>query len=763
MQAPPPGYPPHGLPGEPYPPRRGPGLPPPPMPAHSQRAPAHPYPGGPAKPRRKAGFGTILLYTGLGLGAMVAGAAAFAVMALPAGFVRDRAVAAVKEATGRDLVIAGPTSFSLFPSLAISFSDVTLSGMPGSGAKPLLTTKNLDVSVAFWPLLEREIRVNALTLREPEINLEVDAEGRRSWDFAAARQSSGIRMAQASTGTVSDADPAASSGASTTTLRVSDLKLDNVRVDNGRVTYSDARTGRTSEFSAINMQLATPALTAPLDLEGNAAWKGKTVHFNGALTSLSDVLEERPAKLRLALGADVLDASFEGKATFETLSTEGILSANTSSARALFGWLGTDLPPSRGFGALTAKGLWRSAPDSYTFTTAEIVLDSTTAVGDIKLDTRGARPFIEADLKLTELDLNIYESEGDAPPRAAPTAPASSGEGSPRSIEDLIGNTAPPGPRVKGYTKRDGWDEDAFNLALLGAVDANARLSVDKLTVGSLRLGQSDLNVALKNRVMTTTLDRVSLYEGAGIGTVMLDGTAGTRANLAVDVKLEGVSAQPLFKDMLEIDRLAGKGRVALTLVGQGTNQREIIETLNGRASLAFADGAIIGINVPEMIRNLSKGNLGGLSTAPTDKTDFSEMTSTWTVNGGVAENQDLKLVSPLLRLAGSGRVTLPTRELDYTLRPRIVASLEGQGSAKPDAGGVEIPVHVQGPWDNPNFKPDVAGALNNPKTVEAIKEIGKQFKGKKTDEIVNDLLSGDSKTRKAKGKELLEQFLKQD
>lgn len=726
----------------------------------------HPYPGRPAKPRRKAGVGTILLYVGLGLGAMVAGAAAFAVMALPAGFVRDRAIAAVKDATGRDLVVAGPTSFSLFPALAISFSDVTLSGPLGAEpTKPFLTTKALDVSVAFWPLLEREIRVNALTLREPEIRLEVDADGRRSWDFAATRQSSRIRLAQAATNgdTASDADPGPATAPSRV-LRVSDLKLDNVRVENGRVTYSDARTGRTSEFSAIDMRLATPTLTAPLDIDGSVAWKGKTVHFSGALTSLSDVLDERPAKLQLALGADVLDASFEGKTAFETLSAEGIMSVNTSSARALFAWLGTSLPPSRGFGAMTAKGLWRSAPESYAFTTAEIVLDSTTAVGDIKLDTRGARPLIEADLKLTELDLNTYASKGGADPsHTPPPSPAGTGETSPRSIEDLIDEKAPPGPRVKGYTKRDGWDEEPFNLALLGAVDANARLSVDKLTIGALRLGQSDLNVALKNRVMTTTLDRVSLYEGAGIGTVMLDGTAGTRANLAVDVKLEGVSAQPLFTDMLEIDRLAGKGRLALTLVGQGTNQREIVETLNGRASLAFADGAIVGINVPEMIRNVSKGNLRGLNTAPTDKTDFSEMTSTWTVNGGVAENQDLKLVSPLVRLSGSGRVALPTRELDYTLRPRIVASLEGQGSTAVDASGIEIPVRVQGPWDNPKFTPDVAGALNNPKTAETIKKIGKQFEGKNTNEIVNDLLSGDSKTRKAKGKKLLEQFLNQN
>lgn len=700
----------------------------------------------------------MLLYAGLGLFAMVAGAAAFAVLALPANFVRDRAIVAVKEATGRDLVIAGPASFSLFPSLAISLSDVSLSGAPGfEGAPPLVAMKALDVSVSFWPLLRREVEVSALTLREPVFHLEVDADGRRSWDFAAVdAQGARIRLAQAEA-PVSDA-PAIGSEGAPARLDVSDIRLEDVRIENGRVHYRDARTGRTSEFSAINLKAALETLAAPLDAEGSLVWKGKTVHLNGALTSLADVVDGRPAKLRLALGADVLDATFEGTASPQKLGTEGILSARSSSARDLFAWFGTDLPPSQGFGPMTAKGLWRSEPDRYTFTTAEIVLDKTTARGEVSLDTRGARPLLNADLKLTELDLNTYAARG-ASRRVPPSTTAPAENGRPRSIEDLLEAPAPPGPRVKGFTRRDGWSEEPFELATLGALDANARLSVGRLTVGTLNLDQSDLTVALKNRVMTTTLDRVSLYEGTGTGTVMLDGSAETRASLAIDVTLEDISALPLLRDAAELDRLTGKGRLALTLVGQGATEREIVETLNGRIALAFNDGAIVGINIPEMLRNLSKGNLAGLDTAPTDKTDFSEMTSTWTVQSGVAENEDLKLVSPLLRLSGAGRVTLPTREVDYTLKPRVVASLAGQGVSD-DAAGIEVPVRVHGPWQNPTYTPDVAGALQNPKTVETIKQIGKQLKGKKADEIVNDLLSGDSKSRKAKGKKLLEQFL---
>ncbi len=157
------------------------------------------------------------------------------------------------------------------------------------------------------------------------------------------------------------------------------------------------------------------------------------------------------------------------------------------------------------------------------------MLDQTTARGDISLDTRGARPLVDANPTLTELDLNTYASKGA---RHTASQKATEKDGKAKSIEDLLQQQAPaePGPRVQGYTKREGWDEDAYNLAPLGALDANAKLSIGKLTVGAYHLDQSDLNVALKNRVMITTLNQVRLYEGTG--TALSPSTARPRPKL---------------------------------------------------------------------------------------------------------------------------------------------------------------------------------------------------------------------------------------
>ncbi len=249
------------------------------------------------------------------------------------------------------------------------------------------------------------------------------------------------------------------------------------------------------------------------------------------------------------------------------------------------------------------------------------------------------------------------------------------------------------------------------------------RSSIGKLTVSTVRLDQSDVTVAIKNRVMTTTLNDVRLYQGTGRGTITLDGTSGTKASLNANVSLDGIEAPPLLKDTAEFDRLTGKGRLSFAVAGQGATEREIIGTLNGKVDVAFNDGAIVGINVAEMLRGLGKGKLGSLSASPTDKTDFSEMTSTWTLTSGVAENKDLKLAEPAAAGRRLGSISLPPREMDYTLRPKLVASLEGQGAGAEALSGIEIPVRMHGPWDNPTFTPDFSGVLKNPdKAIETIR-----------------------------------------
>src|SRR5689334_3010048 len=93
---------------------------------------------------------TVVGYSGLGLGCLLLAAATFIILAAPVDQVRDQLVRDVKARTGRDLVVAGPTSFILFPRLAVSFTNVALSVPPGMRGEPTLRVQTLEAEVSFW-------------------------------------------------------------------------------------------------------------------------------------------------------------------------------------------------------------------------------------------------------------------------------------------------------------------------------------------------------------------------------------------------------------------------------------------------------------------------------------------------------------------------------------------------------------------------------------------------------------------------------------
>lgn len=718
-----------------------------------------------------------LIYGGIGLLAIAVAAITFVVISPPTDLIRREIVAQVKSATGRDLSIAGESSFTFFPTLGVRARDVSLSAPPGMGGEPLLTAASLDIGVRLLPLLGQDIVVDRLVLNQPVFALRVDAQGRKSWDMAAAQSLPPVRLAQAGGGTLTDftagnelsQGAGGQSGARAQMSELAGLSLGDIRIDDGTVLYSDERSGSAYRIDAINAQAGLASIGQPLEAKGSVMWAREKIDFDGMLTVPQDLLQERPAKLALNLKGKPFSASYDGSVMLrEALNAEGAVTGNAASLRALAKWLGTELPPAPGFGEVSVAGQLRASAAAVRLSDAHLALDGATATGTIGVTTSGARPHVAADLKVSGLDLGNYmTSGGGASPRARrqppsatavpppPAAAAPAPPSGPQSIEDLLQR---PGPRVKGYTQRAGWSDEALDLATLGLVDVDAKLSVADLTYGDLRVDASELSLALKDRVLRTTFEEVRLYQGRGKGFFALDGT-GAEAVVGTNFQVSGIAAQPLLKDTAGIDWLAGTGDVTLALSGHGASQAAIVGSLNGKSDFAVRNGAIIGFNLGGAVRALSDGKIPDFKSSPAEKTDFSELTGSFVITNGVAKNDDLRLASPLLRASGAGTVDLNQRSLDYVVRPKVVASLAGQGG-KTDLTGLEVPLHITGSWEDPAIEPDIQGAINNPGTVDAVKELGKQFKGKNAGEIVEDLFGKKEEGKPSKAEKLLQKFL---
>ncbi len=120
-------------------------------------------------------------------------------------------------------------------------------------------------------------------------------------------------------------------------------------------------------------------------------------------------------------------------------------------------------------------------------------------------------------------------------------------------------------------------------------------------------------------------------------------------------------------------------------------------------------------------------------------KTDFSSLTGSFSLKNGVANNPDLAMASPLIRLAGAGSANLISEQLDYKLKTSVVGSLKGQGGeGKNDLAGVEIPLMISGSFQEPKFALDTQALFDS-----KLKEETEKVKDKLKDSIFKKLGGG--------------------
>lgn len=741
-----------------------------PRPGVSRTAPQRrPSPMRARRVRSSSGPGQVIVIMIAAIAVAVAAGLAFVVAAPPTDLIRSHLVAAVKRSTGRDLTIGGPATFKVFPAIGISLQDVRLGAPPQMDDVPLVTMDRLDVRLKLWPLLSGNISVDTLILTKPVFDLRIDANGRKTWDFSRSSGLVPVRLAQAHTDTASDApslvpesardyfreaeeaDEVAGPGG-TSIAALPDLEFGDVRIEDGTVRFADARRNTHGQIESINVLLRGETLARPLNATGDLVWKGERVAITATLTSLEALLRSAPTRLVTTFESPRMLAGYDGSVEFDNdLSLDGALILESRSLRQLADWFGTALPQTEGFGPLSLEGRLKVAGKTVSLLNAKSSLNGGSATGDVTISTGGIRPYIKGDLHVTELDLNKYIGSATAPGEATSDpsgsdrqSPAGAIEG-PQTIEDLL---LEPGPRVRGYTGREGWSNEPVDWRLLAAADADITLVADRLVFQKINAGRSRLVIALQDATMRADLQEIALYGGVARGIVTLN-TAPTRPDLHADIVIDGVSAQPLLQDAADIDWLVGSGNLSLAVTSQGSSQREIIEELDGTADFRFTDGALVGFNIAQTIRGLSQGRASGLQRVPTQKTDFSDFSATFKITKGVAETSDMRMASPLMRLTGAGRIMLPPRQMDLTVRPKLVADLAGQGG-QTALDGIEIPVRIHGPFAKLNYTPDLGEVLNNPdKAAETVRKIGQHFKGKNAQEIIDGFIGNDEGGKK--------------
>ena len=325
-------------------------------------------------------------------------------------------IQAVKEATGRELVIDGPIELSMYPVPGISARQVHFANATGTKGAQMLDVRRIVVRPSVLALLQGRIEVGTLFLYRPTIVLEADADGKPNWEFAP-----GLNATQPK--------DAPSSGLH--------LAVGRLAIVRGTIKYTDPRSGKTHTAEDVRVRASVGSLDGPMTLAGTATVNGVPLLIDLSVGELTDkghrtILALEVASGRLSfdgwLGRIAPDGSVMGQLSVATGRLTDFIGALVSATGG-----GVPKFESSVVGSFSFDGAIEVSPRRLALTNFKTSMGSEKASGTLSLDQDPA-PTLTGKLSLPRIDVEkwiaVLQQPGifAQPPTPAPVpvpAPAS--------------------------------------------------------------------------------------------------------------------------------------------------------------------------------------------------------------------------------------------------------------------------------------------------------------------------------------------------
>ena len=100
---------------------------------------------------------------------------------------KPQIIEAVKQQTGRDLVIEGDIGLSVFPKVGLNLGRTSLSNAEGFGDQAFASMQSVNIQVALMPLLDKKVEMDEVVLQGLALNLQRDKAGKTNWQDLAGK------------------------------------------------------------------------------------------------------------------------------------------------------------------------------------------------------------------------------------------------------------------------------------------------------------------------------------------------------------------------------------------------------------------------------------------------------------------------------------------------------------------------------------------------------------------------------------------------
>jgi AsmA protein len=616
----------------------------------------------------------------------------------------------VAEATGRPFSVGDDLSLSLFPWAGVSFSDLRLGNPAGFAEKEFVTLKSFEVRVKLLPLLSKDIQIKRFVLNEPYIVLVKNKKGRTNWEQPKQPAKDAPEQKEEKT------PPGDTAGFD---LPISALTVGNLAIKNGSALWIDHTTDTRKEISDINLALKDVSLERPVQLTFSALMDKKPVSLEGTIGPLGKSFQPEKVPMDLSLKA-LKQLALRLKGSVDNpITNPGVemdIEIAEFSPRKLVAELGQEFPVEtsdpQALNSVTLKAHVKADSKKVSLSNGVMSLDQS-KLNFSATAAEFSKPNLKFDLELDQINLDRY-----MPPKSE----------------------QPPQEQASGTAKKK-TDYTPLRRLLL-----DGRLKIGKLTVSKANIQDILLQIKANNGIINLDPMKLKMYQGNADGKASLNVVQDIPRS-SLNLRVNKIQVEPLLKDVLEKDFLQGSTNADINLTMAGDDPERIKKTLNGKAELRFDDGAIVGIDLAAMARNV--GSAFGLAKKGGErpKTDFTELMMPFTIKNGVANTPQSSLKSPFIRIIAAGTADLVKETLDFRVEPKAVASIKGQGDAA-QRSGIMVPVLVSGTFTAPKFRPDLSAATQQEiekKVFESkeVKKILEKEELKPLEKPVKDALKG--------------------
>lgn len=616
--------------------------------------------------------------------------------------------AQASKAAGREINIDGDLSMSLYPWLGIELGEITIGNPPGFSGD-FASVENAGAAVKLLPLLSKDIQINRILLDGLSADLQVNTTGANNWSSFGQQT-----------------EPEITSSSESASVR--SLSIAAIDISNSAFNLTNAQTDQHLQVSNFNLAASGIASGKPFAIDGGLLLAMPKESKSYQLAVDGDVLFDQssgqlnldnmqlsvvdqsaeplpPIELMLTgelnsqsgmlnlpeMTLDVDDLSLKGdisgRNVLEAPELNGTLMLREFNPKSVAAAFGTELPQLNDDDAMESfSGLLQIAitPQRIQVSELRATLDDTTLSGTVSM-TRSARPAYQFDMNVDQINLDRYL------PKSTTNASTNS-SGSPEAETGV----------------------SAIPVETFRSIDASGNFSIGSVTINNLDASNIAVQMQANRNGWQFNPLSADFYDGRFSGGIFID-ASGDSPILRTDDNLNNVLAQAMLSDMLGTEFLNG---LALFDADLSADINQPAETLTGEVSFDIRDGAINGINIAELLRkgfNLAN-NLNLASAANINdeflqgggQTDFASLSGRFIADNGVIRNNDLRLLSPLLRVQGEGIVDLANNRIDYQVTAALVKTLQGQGGANlEELTGKQIPISITGTLQDPKYSVD--------------------------------------------------------